>query len=106
MAYLDLTPMLQAMRARPSEFEMSGLFLRHIRTQHQLDFDHRGNARVHARCDCAMLQVSREQGEEMKAVLSAWKIVYWEPHLAQIEAEKCAAKINRELAAHFRPPSA
>ncbi len=106
MAYLDLTPMLQAMRARPSEFEMYGPYLRHIRSQHLLDIDSRGNARVHARCDCAMLQVSREQGEEMKAVLSAWKIVYWEPHLAQIEAEKRAAKINREFAAHFRPPSA
>src|SRR6266478_2935340 len=106
MAYLDLTPMLQAMRARPSEFEMSGPFLRHIRSRHLLDFDRRGNARVHARCDCAMLQVSREQGEEVKAELSAWKIFYWEPHLAQIEPEKRAAKIYREFASHFRPPGA
>jgi hypothetical protein len=105
MAYLDLTPMLQAMRARPSEFEMYGPFLRHIRSQHLLEFDRRGNVRVHARCDCAMLDVSFEQGEKMMAALSAWKIVYWEPHLAQIEAAKRAAKINREFAAHFRPPS-
>jgi hypothetical protein len=40
------------------------------------------------------------------AALSAWRIVYWEPHLAQIEAEKRAAKINREFASHFRPPGA
>ena len=106
MAYLDLTPMLQAMRARPSEFEMYGPFLRHIRSQHLLEVDRRGNVRVHARCDCAMLEVSREQGEEMMAALSAWRIVYWEPHLAQIEAEKRAAKINREFASHFRPPDA
>ena len=95
MAYLDLTPMLQAMRARPSEFEMDGPFVQHIRSQHLLEVDRRGNVRVHARCDCARLEVSREQGEEMMAALSAWKIVYWEPHLAQIEAEKRAAKINR-----------
>jgi len=106
MAYLDLTPMLQAMRARPSEFEMDGPFLRHIRSEHLLDFDHWGNVCVYARCDCAMLEVSREQGEEMMAALSAWKIVYWEPHLAQIEAEKRAVKINREFASHFRPPGA
>jgi hypothetical protein len=106
MAYLDLTPMLQAMRARPSEFEMYGQFLRHICSQHLLGFDRRGNVRVHARCGCAMLEVSREQSEEMTAALSAWKIVYWEPHLAQIEAEKRAAKINREFASHFRPPGA
>ena len=38
--------------------------------------------------------------------MSAWKVVYWEPHLAQIEAEKRAAEINREFASHFRPPNA
>ena len=106
MAYLDLTPMLQAMRARPSEFEMYGPFLQHIRSQHLLEFDRLGNVRVHARCDCARLEVSLEQGEEMMAALSAWRIVYWEPHLAQIEAEKRAAKINREFASHFPPPGA
>jgi len=56
--------------------------------------------------DCAMLDVSRDQSEEMKAAMSAWKVVYWEPHLAQIEAEKRAAEINREFASHFRPPNA
>jgi len=40
------------------------------------------------------------------AAFSAWKIIYWQPHLAQIEAEKRAARINREFAAHFRPPGA
>jgi hypothetical protein len=105
MAYLDLTPMLQAMRARPSEFEMQGSYLRHMPSHHLLNFDIWGNARVHARCDCAMLDVSREQSEEIKAAIAAWKVVYWEPHLAQIEAEKRAAKINREFASHFRPPT-
>jgi hypothetical protein len=105
MAYLDLSPMLQAMRLRPSEFEMQGSYLRHIPSHHLLNFDIAGNARVHARCDCAMLEVSREQSEEMRAAMSAWKVVYWEPHLAQIEAEKRAAKINREFASHFRPPN-
>jgi len=104
MAYLDLTPMLQAMRARPSEFEMQGSYLRHMPSHHLLNFDIWGNARVHARCDCAMLDVSREQSEEIKAAIAAWKVVYWEPHLAQIEAEKRAAKINREFSSHFQPP--
>src|SRR5258708_22999764 len=106
MAYLDLARMLQAMRARPSEFEMYGPFLQHIRSQYLLEVAGRGNVRVHARCDCGRLEVSLEQGEEMMAALSAWRIVYWEPHLAQIEAEKRAAKINREFASHFRPPGA
>jgi len=82
---------------------MDGPYLRHIRSKHLLDFDHRGVARVHARCDCAVLQVSREQSAEMMAALSAWKVVYWAPHLAQIAAEKQAAKIDREFASHFGP---
>jgi hypothetical protein len=106
MAYLDLSPMLQAMRLRPSEFEMQGAYLHHVPSRHLLNFDTSGNARVHARCDCAMLSVSRDQSEEMRAAMSAWKVVYWEPHLAQIEAEKRAAEINREFASHFRPPNA
>jgi hypothetical protein len=104
MAYLDLTPMLQAMRARPSEFDMQASYLRHIPSQHLLTFNIWGNAVVHAGCDCAMLQVSREQSDEMKAALSAWKVVYWEPRLAEIAAEKRAVQINREFALHFRPP--
>jgi len=104
MAYLDLTPMLQAMRTRPSEFEMQGSYLRHKPSHHLLNFDIWGNARVHARCDCAMLDVTREQSEEMKAAIAAWKVVYWEPHLAQLEAERRAAQINREFASHFQPP--
>jgi hypothetical protein len=102
MAYLDLTPMLEAIRTRPSEFDMQDSYLRHIPSRHLLTFNIRGNAQVHARCDCAMLDVSREQSEEMKAAISAWKVVYWAPHLAQIAAEKRAAKINREFASHFR----
>jgi hypothetical protein len=103
MAYLDLSPMLQAMRLRPSEFEMQGVCLHHIPSHHLLNFDATGLARVHARCDCAMLSVSRDQSEEMRVAMSAWKIVYWEPHLAELEAERRAAKINREFASHFRP---
>src|SRR5438105_3730833 len=84
MAYLDIAPMLQAMRARPSEFEMQGAYLRHNPSHHLVDFDTWGNARVHARCDCAMLEVSREQSDELKVATAAWKVVYWEPHLARI----------------------
>src|SRR6185437_5564186 len=84
-------------------FEMQGSYLRHIPSHHLLNFDIWGNARVHARCDCAMLDVSREQSEEMKAAIAAWKVIYWEPRLAQIEADRRAERINKEFALHFRP---
>src|SRR5260370_10736230 len=104
MAYLDVTRMVEAMRARPGEFEMQDFYLRHVPSQHLLTFNIWGKAQVHARCDCAMLEVSSEQSEELKEAISAWKVVYWAPHLAQIAAEKRAAKINPEFASHFRPP--
>src|ERR1700738_3785642 len=101
MAYLDLSPMLQAMRARPSEFEMQGSYLRHISSHHLLNFDIWGNARGPARCDGAMLDVSREQSKKMKTAMPAWRVVYGQPHLAQPGAEKRAARINREFASHI-----
>jgi hypothetical protein len=96
--------MLQAMRARPSEFEMQGSYLRHKPSHHLVNFDIWGNARVHARCDCAMLDVTRDQSQELKEAIAAWKIIYWEPRLAQLAAARRAAEINREFASHFRPP--
>lgn len=104
MAYLNMTPMLEAMRARPYEFEMQGSYFHHIPSHHRLQFDLWGNARVYAQCDCHMLDVSREQSAELKTALSVWKAYYWQPRLDAIAAEKRAAKINRQFAAHFRPP--
>src|SRR5258708_22351729 len=104
MAYLDLSPMLQAMRVRPSEFEMQGAYLHHIPSHHLLNFDPSGLARVHARCDCAMLDVSRAQSEEMRAAMSAWRVVYWEPRLTEIEAERRGAAVNRGVGPPFPPP--
>src|SRR5260221_5266020 len=104
MAYLDLSPMLQAMRLRPAEFEMQGTFLHHIPSHHLLNFDPSGLARVHARCDCAMLDVSRAQSEEMRAAMSAWRVVYWEPRLTEIEAERRLAAIDLEVFSLFPPP--
>jgi hypothetical protein len=83
---------------------MQGSYLHHIPSRHRLQFDLWGNARVYARCECAMLDVSREQSDEMKTALAAWKVFYWEPRLAQIAAEKRIARINKEFASHFRPP--
>lgn len=104
MAYLDLTPMLGAMRERPQDFDLTwGGSLRHMPSCHLVSFDWRGNAVVAARCSCAMLTVSRQQSQELKEAMAAWKVLYWEPRVAQIMADQRARKINEEFAAHFRP---
>jgi hypothetical protein len=105
MAYLDINPMIDAIRARPQEFEMVNSYLRHIPSRHLLNFDSRGNAKVHARCDCSMLDVASEQSAEMKTAISAWTVTYWEPLLARRAAERRVIEINREFASHFRPPN-
>jgi hypothetical protein len=51
-----------------------------------------------------MLDVTRDQSQELKEAIAAWKIVYWEPRLAQLAAARRAVEINREFASHFRPP--
>ena len=65
MAYLDVSPMIIALRTSPSDFEMKRGWLRHFPSRHEFKFDREGNVRLHARCDCAMLAVRREQGLEL-----------------------------------------
>jgi hypothetical protein len=94
MAYLDLNPMITALRTRPDEFEMIRGRLNHIPSRHSFGFDPHGNATVHAQCNCAWLSVTREQSREMAVALDTWKDTYWR-----------AVEINREFASHFKRPN-
>ena len=94
MAYLDVSPMTVALRTSPSDFEMKRGWLRHFPSRHEFKFDSEGNVRLHARCDCAMLAVRREQGLELWQTFQAWQVRYWRP-----------LEINKEFASHFRKPN-
>jgi hypothetical protein len=104
--YLDLSPMLQAIREQPGEFEMEKRYLHHIPSGHRLAFDAQGNARVYARCACSELAVQPEQSAEMKAAIASWEETYWRPLVARKAAERRVAEINRAFAEHFRRRSA
>src|ERR1700730_8463716 len=91
MAYLDVSPMIIALRTSPSDFEMKRGWLRHFPSRHEFKFDREGNVRLHARCDCAMLAVRREQGLELWQTFQQWHVSYWRP-----------IEINKEFASHFR----
>jgi hypothetical protein len=94
MRFLDVDPMIAALRARPSDFEMDGSWLQHLPSRHRFTIDREGNVRLDARCDCAILHVRREQGQELWNAFQIWHSAYWWP-----------MEINKEFARHFRSPN-
>jgi hypothetical protein len=104
MAYLDISPMLTALREAPSEFDMRGGQLRHIPSRHTFGFTVEGRAIVtRTRCDCAALTISDRQSEALKTALRSWTVTYWEPLLVRRAEERRLARINRNFARHFKP---
>jgi hypothetical protein len=100
MAYLDISPMLVALREQPAEFELSGSRLRHIPSRHLFAFTGSGRAIVsRTRCDCAQLTIGYRQSAELRTAVDDWTVSYWQPLL---EARR-VARINRDFARHFRP---
>ncbi len=94
MTYLELSPMIAALRDRPADFEVDRGWLVHFPSQHCFMFDRVGNVAMRARCECAHLSVRIEQGQELWTAYREWHTSYWRP-----------IEINREFAAHFRRPN-
>jgi len=91
MAYLDVSPMIVALRTSPAEFDISRGLLRHKPSGHRVVFDSLGeSARIEARCDCAFLRVSHQQSRELKDAYLDWEESYWR-----------VVRINRDFASHF-----
>jgi hypothetical protein len=94
MAYLDVSPMIVALRERPDEFDMKYGWLRHTPSHHRYKFDSRGNVLFDTACSCAMLSIRDEQTRQLHTAFTAWHQAYWQPLM-----------INRQFARHFRPPN-
>lgn len=93
MAYLDVNPMIVALRDRPSDFDISGGRLRHMPSGHKVVFEpFGGGARIDAFCSCATLRISPKQSRELLVALQEWKETYWR-----------VVEINRDFAGHFQP---
>jgi len=94
MSYLDLSPMITALRSAPEEFELAGGWLVHPRSAHSFRFRANDEVELRATCDCTLLVMKPEQMRELKKSFHDWERDYWRPLL-----------INREFASHFAPPS-
>jgi hypothetical protein len=92
MGYLDITPTIDALRARPADFEFRHHALIHKPSRHAFRFSGSGDVWVDAYCDCALLAIAPEQSIHLKAAFDAWYAEHWR-----------VVQINREFAAHFRP---
>ncbi len=90
MPYLDVSPMMAALRTTPQEFELASGWLHHIRSRHSFRFSPSDQVEIHAGCDCALLAVRPEQERQLAACFREWQSSYWTP-----------LQINREFASHF-----
>jgi hypothetical protein len=94
VAYLDISPMLAAMREQPDGFSLSNGWLRHHPSNHRFKVQADGFVIIDAECGCAALSVHTEQGLQLYDALETWRAEYWVPR-----------EINQHFARHFRPPS-
>jgi len=90
MPYLDISPMITALRTTPDEFELVDGWLNHTRSFHSFRFELNDEVEVRAACNCTLLAIQPEQKRELAKCFREWEGSYWRP-----------LQINREFASHF-----
>jgi hypothetical protein len=95
MPYLDVSPMMSALRRTPHEFEFAGGWLNHIGSSHSFRFGPGEHVEIRAACNCSLLAVRPDQLPELSKCFREWDNEYWRP-----------LQINREFASHFAGRSA
>ena len=89
---LDITPLIEALKFQPEDFELSKGWLSHVPSRHRYRFDRRGQVTIDAHCGCALLAARRDQEADLAAAFARWRADYWS-----------AVEINRDFASHFAP---
>lgn len=87
---LDLSPMIEALKFQPSDFELERGWLVHVPSRHRYRFDRRGNLSIDAHCGCAVLEIRRDHEGELKTAVDRWRTDYWR-----------YVETNREFSSHF-----
>jgi hypothetical protein len=77
MGFLDVGPMIAALKTRPADFEMDGAWLHHFSSRHRFKIDREGNVTLDARCNCAILHVRRDQGRQLWGAFELWRSAFW-----------------------------
>ena len=92
--FLDVSPMIEALRLQPADFEYAHGRLHHVPSRHRFCFDGAGRVTIWAACGCSGRQIRHEQSQELFETFHAWRYKYWRP-----------LQTNKEFASHFRKPS-
>jgi hypothetical protein len=91
MAYLDVSPLITALRNTPDEFDLSGGWLTHIGSWHSFRFGPNDQVEIRAACNCSILAIRPDQLPPLGRSFREWESEYWRP-----------LQINREFASHFK----
>ena len=95
MTYLDVDPMIVALRSHPEQFAgKNSDRLTHLPSRHHFRFHPDKRVSMSAPCDCTSLAIREDQQAELSDAFQHWYSSYWRP-----------LKINEEFASHFAPPS-
>ena len=89
---LDMTPMIDALKFQPSDFELKRGWLVHLPSRHRYRFDVLGRLSIDADCGCAVLSARRDQESALSTAFDRWRMEYW-----------AVVETNREFASHFAP---
>lgn len=92
--FLDVSPMISALRFQPIDFELSRGWLRHVPSRHRFRFEPDGRVTIDAVCGCAGASIRQEQADQLTATFQTWRQDYWRP-----------LRTDREFASHFRKPN-
>ncbi len=93
--FLDVSPMIEALRFQPEDFDFEKGWLNHVPSRHRFQFDSTGRVTVEANCRCAAMSIKPEQTDDLVATYNVWRREYWLP-----------IATNREFASHFEKPNA
>jgi hypothetical protein len=93
--FLDVSPMISALRFQPEDFEYAHGWLHHVPSRHRFQFDRLGRVTIDALCGCAAMAIKPEQTDELIGMFKTWRQHYWIP-----------LETNREFTSHFSKPNA
>jgi hypothetical protein len=98
LRYLDVGPIILALKFQASDFEYAHGWLHHIPSRHRFQFDPRGGVIV-ARRSWAGLSIKPKQAAELRSMFEAWRQTYWQP----LETDQTSASHFVELNSWIRP---
>ncbi len=78
-SFLDVSPMIGALRFQPSDFEYARGYLMHVPSRHRFWFNHDGRMTILADCRCSGRSIRPDQSRELYDTFQAWRSEYWRP---------------------------